>query len=247
MNEDVPLYISITFILLTFFLFYIFMNGFKYAVSRADYSEERKRKIFLGVASGVFVWLVFLAIASYNKWFLDFTSVPPRIFLAVIPVVIVIIAVVFSGILDKLLLKIRPWWLVNLQTFRVVVEVMLWLLVYHQILPVQMSFEGWNFDVLVGITAIPVSYLCFKSRKFYYTPVIVWNIAGLVLLVNIVVIAVLSSPSPMRVFMNEPSNTLVAYYPFIWLPGFLVPMALFLHLASLRQIWLKKRPVILDF
>jgi len=247
MNENIPFYISSLFIVLTLALFYFFMNGFKYALSRVDYPKRKKRRIFLIVPSGIFIWLVLLAMLSFNDFFQDFQSLPPRILLAVAPPFILILVSIFSGSLDKLLLKIRPWWLINLQTFRVVVEIILWLLFINELIPVQMSFEGWNFDVLVGLTAIPVSYLCFKRRKFFYNPVIAWNIVGLILLFNIIIISSISTPSPLRVFVNEPSNTIVAYYPFIWLPGFVVPMALLLHLASLRQIWLKNRPIEMDF
>lgn len=247
MNETIPFYISILFILLVMVLFYFFMNGFKFALSRSDYSENKKKKVFLWIPTGIFVWLILLAFISYSGFFLDFQSVPPKIFLAIAPPFAVILISIFSGTLDKMLLKVRPWWLINLQAFRVAMEIILWLLFIHHILPVQMTFEGYNFDVIVGLTAIPISLLCFRKRKFYYKPVIAWNIFGLIVLLNIVVIAIVSTPSPLRLFMNEPSNTMVAYYPFIWLPGFVVPMAIFLHLASLRQIWLKRRPVMMDF
>jgi hypothetical protein len=246
MDENVPYYISILFIALTFALFYFFMFGFKFALSRVDYPENKKRKIFLWVPIGVFVWLVFLALISFNGFFLEFKGMPPRILLAVLPPLVVIVVSIFSGTLDPLLLKIRPWWLINLQSFRVMVEIILWLLFLENIIPVQMTFEGFNYDILVGLTAIPVSYLCFRRRKFFYKPLIVWNILGILILLNIVTIAILSTPSDLRYFMNEPANTVIGYYPFIWLPGFVVPMALFLHLASLRQIKLKDGPI-LDF
>jgi hypothetical protein len=222
------------------------MNGFRFAMSRIDYEEKKNIKILLLVPLSIFIWLLFLAFVAYSGFFLNFNSLPPRILLAVIPPVIAILYLIYSGKLDKLLLKLRPWWLINLQVFRFAMEIILWMLFLEKIIPKQMTFEGYNFDVLVGVSAIPISYFCFKERKFSYKPVVVWNIFGLLLLLNIVVIAIISTPSPMRVFMNEPANTFIAFYPFIWLPGFVVPMALFLHLASLRQIKLKNGPV-MDF
>jgi hypothetical protein len=46
-------------------------------------------------------------------------------------------------------------------------------------------------------------------------------------------------PTPFRVFMNEPSNTIVAKFPIVWLPALLVPLAYGLHFLSLRQYWRK--------
>jgi len=71
---------------------------------------------------------------------------------------------------------------------------------------------------------------------------LLYNIGGLLLLVNVLVIAVLSMPTPLRVFHNEPANTLLAYFPYIYLPGVLVPLAYTLHIFSLRQ-WALARPV----
>jgi hypothetical protein len=81
-----------------------------------------------------------------------------------------------------------------------------------------------------------VAYYCFNKKSWSPKVAIVWNIAGLLLLANIVVIAILSTPFPFRVFMNDPANTIVFYFPFIWLPSVAVPFALLLHLISLRRL-----------
>jgi hypothetical protein len=65
---------------------------------------------------------------------------------------------------------------------------------------------------------------------------IVWNVMGLLLLVNIVTIALLSMPTPFQYFHNEPMNTIVLKFPFVFLPGLLVPLAYGLHFLSLRQL-----------
>jgi len=68
------------------------------------------------------------------------------------------------------------------------------------------------------------------------TLVTIWNYFGLVTLVNIVTIAMLSTPLPIRMFMNEPANTIVTLFPIIWLPAMLVPLAYTLHIFSLKQM-----------
>jgi hypothetical protein len=40
--------------------------------------------------------------------------------------------------------------------------------------------------------------------------------------------------------MNEPANTLVAGFPYIVLPGILVPIAYSMHIFSLRQLLSKQ-------
>ena len=41
----------------------------------------------------------------------------------------------------------------------------------------------------------------------------------------------------------EEPNAFIPWFPFIWLPGFVAPFALFLHVMSLRQLFRSlKRP-----
>ena len=106
-----------------------------------------------------------------------------------------------------------------------------------------MTFEGKNFDILVGIFALPVGYFVAKqvSIKTKKKLLIGWNIFGLCLLATIVIISVLSAPLPIRFFMNEPSSKIVATFPFVWLPTVLVVIAYSLHILSLKQAFLMKK------
>src|SRR5206468_12767197 len=60
--------------------------------------------------------------------------------------------------------------------------------------------------------------------------------AGIVILLNVVVHAQLSTPSPFRIFVTDPPVTFIGYWPYILLPGFLVPLAWLLHATSLIQL-----------
>jgi hypothetical protein len=89
--------------------------------------------------------------------------------------------------------------LTGFQVFRVPVEWVLFALHRDGVAPVQMSFEGWNFDVLTGLSAPFVAWLAARGvvgRR----GLLAWNCAGLALLANIVGIAVLSTPTPLRAF-----------------------------------------------
>jgi hypothetical protein len=66
--------------------------------------------------------------------------------------------------------------------------------------------------------------------------VLAWNVLGLALLVNIVAIAILSLPGPLRVFLAGPPNVLVLRVPYVWLPGFLVMVALAGHILVFRAL-----------
>jgi len=142
----------------------------------------------------------------------------------------VVLLIVSSKGGKELLRTIPPHWIVYLQSFRIVVEITLWLSVVRGLLPVQMSFEGRNFDILSGLFAIPVGYYCLVKKSWPSWTVLLYNIGGLLLLLNIVLIAVFSMPTPLRLFHNEPANTLIGQFPFIFLPVLLVPLAYTLHI-----------------
>ena len=69
----------------------------------------------------------------------------------------------------------------------------------------------------------------------------VWNAAGVVLLVNILTIAVLSTPTPIRVFHNEPANEWIAHAPWVWLPAVFVVAAIIGHVIVFRRVRYESR------
>ena len=99
-----------------------------------------------------------------------------------------------------------------------------------------MTFEGINYDILIGLSAALVGYYVLSVEKLPRIIALLWNYAGLLLVTNIFLIAFLSTPSPMRQFFNEPANTLVAYFPFVWIPACIVPFAYLMHVLSIKQL-----------
>ena len=181
-------------------------------------------------------WVALLAVLSLEGVFADFRSLPPRILPALlVPLVAGFLFLRSAGLRD-LLARTPPQWPIYAQSFRIVMELILWVLYLQHRAPAIMTFEGRNADILVGLTAIPVGYLCFVRRTWSPRMALWWNVAGILILLNVVVHAQLSTPSPLRVFVTDPPVTFIAYWPYILLPGFLVPLAWLLHAASLIQL-----------
>jgi hypothetical protein len=109
--------------------------------------------------------------------------------------------------------------------------------------PAIMTFEGRNFDILCGLTAPLIYYFGYIKKTLSKNILIAWNVLCLLLLANVVVIAILSAPFAFQKFGFEQPNIAIFYFPFIWLPGFIVPVALFTHLVALRRLISVKRLV----
>lgn len=209
--------------------------AFRHALGATDWSARRRKRFLTITVSTLIVWALFVSIWSLSGIMADFTIFP----LNIAPVIAIPLIGAFfflrTDALGQVLMHIPPERILWLQSFRFFVEFLLWALYLAALLPVQMTFEGLNFDILVGLTGPIVALLVARGR---WSPggIVAWNIVGLLLLANIVTIAILSAPSPIRVFMNEPANVAVTWFPISWLPGLLVPLAYYLHFMSIRQI-----------
>lgn len=236
MNPAIPFYIdALLFLIIAIIIFFIFYS-LKYALHSMNADNNKSSKTYLVTSLLIITWLVISALTALNGTLLDFTSTPPKILLVVIPPVLAIIYVSNSKRVNALLIEIPPAWLIYIQSFRILMELLLWLLFIKNIIPVQMTFEGVNYDILIGFSAALVGYYALSINKWPRTVALLWNFAGLLLVTNIFLVALLSTPSPMRQFFNEPANTLVAYFPFVWIPAFIVPFAYLMHVLSIKQI-----------
>ncbi|MFN0178354.1 MAG: hypothetical protein ACKVZ0_06105 [Gemmatimonadales bacterium] len=125
--------------------------------------------------------------------------------------------------------------LIGYQAFRVVVEVLMHRAYVEGLMPVQMSYQGRNFDIVSGATAAVLG-LVLLVRGAPRWVLLGWNLLGLGLLINVLVIPMLSAPGPFRRFLNEPSNVGVTAFPWVWLPAVMVLAALLGHLLLFRRL-----------
>ena len=226
-------------LILVFICLVVILYGLHKALLISMFPASRRKKIMVTTIIIIICWATLLAILSFNGFFADFSKLPPRPALALFVPLPFALIFAFSKTGKQILLHVAPHWLALIQAFRIFVELLLLAGFIKNLLPVQMTFEGRNFDVLTGLLALPAGYLISKHKMSSAT-ILIFNVTGILLLLNILIIAVLSMPTPFRYFMNEPSNTLIAQFPFIFLPGILVPLAYTFHIFSLRQWYLLK-------
>jgi hypothetical protein len=214
--------------------------GLTKALGRSTYSKDKQRKILAATAAIVSGWIILVTILSVSGVTARFSSFPPPLAFLLLPPVFIAIYLIFTGKLDNVLERVPATWFLYFQSFRIIVEILLWRLFIINFLPVQMSFEGRNYDVLTGIFGILVAYF-YSKGKLSNVFLTIYNVFGLITLLNIVVIAILSMPTPLRVFMNEPANTVVGNFPVIFLPTLLVPFAYWFHFLSLRKSYIERK------
>ncbi|MEW5855402.1 MAG: hypothetical protein AB2A00_41900 [Myxococcota bacterium] len=193
-------------------------------------------RVMAMVLGPLLAWLTFVTMLGQLGFFEDFSSVPPRFLVAVVPPYVVMAVVLLLPRTPVALQRVPAAWLVGFQTFRVGVEMVLWLLYREGRVPTLMTFHGRNLDIIVGLTAPLVVYFCFQGHLLSPRFAVKWNVFGMLVLAHTVGSGILSAPTPFRVLASDPPNNFMGYFPYILLPGFLVPSAFLWHLLSIRQL-----------
>lgn len=232
--ENIPAFLNFTYIALLLITALAIPVVFRKTVKNSSAKRKYIAPILL-----LGVWVVLSVVASKGIFLDTIKNIPP----AFVPAVFTTAAfAVYFALYYKPLHEFADSnmkYAVAIQTFRLPLELIFVWLLAHNLMPVQMTFEGRNFDVLVGLTAPFIAYFGYHKTILPKWALIAWNFVGLGLLINIVTVAILSAPVSFQVFTNLPHNTIVFKPPYHFIPFFLVPLALFGHLFALKRL-LKK-------
>jgi hypothetical protein len=180
-------------------------------------------------------WLVLTGLLAWSGALLRGGAIPLYFPLLLFTPIVVGLLFLHSDRGHDLLITLPPASPVVAQSFRIVMEVVLWELAEQGRVPYLITFEGRNIDILIGLTAWPVAHYCFVKRTWPVRVATIWNIVGLLILANVVVRAFLSAPTVIRVIFTQPPTSFIGTFPYVWLPAFLVPLAVWLHAASLMR------------
>jgi hypothetical protein len=189
------------------------------------------------------LWLVIQSILAMNGFYLKENSIPPRLAAAVIPPLLIILYFLASRTGRKTINKVNVPILTLMHVIRIPVEICLYLLFIHKAVPGLMTFEGRNFDIFSGITAPLAWYFGYRKPVLPRIILVAWNLICLGLVLNVVIQGILSAPTVFQKLAFDQPNIAVLYFPFQWLPAFVVPAVIFSHLICLRDLFVKKESV----
>ena len=209
----------------------LFVSAVKTAWQNTNATPEETRKATMRAALVATLWLGLpLAAAAAHRLRFE----PPTFMLMMLLVLVASLAVGLSRVGYRLAAGIPLAALVGVQSFRLPLELMMHRAYTDGLMPVQMSYSGYNFDIVTGATAIVVAILV-ASGKAGVGLVRIWNWVGTLLLANVLVIAVLTTPL-VDFFKTEPKNVWITQAPFVWLPAVMVAMALLGHIVVFRAV-----------
>ncbi|TWW11136.1 hypothetical protein E3A20_05470 [Planctomyces bekefii] len=193
-----------------------------------------RRDKLVPLVGGVLILLVSGAVGA-SGMVEDFSEFPPPMMGVLLSVLVLSCGAALSPWGGRLALAASYRELIGLQSFRFLPEILLDLAWRDGVAPIQMTYHGRNFDIITAVTALAIFLLWSKLRS-ERSWAIFHSVIGIGLLLNILAVAVLSMPTPLRIFENDPANTFVTQFPYIWLPAIHVFAAILLHGLTLRKL-----------
>ncbi len=230
--DALPEYVSIIFVLTT-------AATYGFILFAAYFALGKKRNPVTLLASILLLWLLVTGFLAFDGFFLNFQSFPPRLFVFVVPAILLIIYLLINPSTRAGLMKMPITSLTYIHMVRIPVELCLWWLFGAGLVAESMTFEGVNFDILAGISAPFAGVFLVGKKSNNKITAILWNLICLGLVLHIVIRAISLTPYFYDGSGTNLQNFGVFYFPFVWLPAFVVPMVIFSHLVSLVQLMKK--------
>lgn len=198
-----------------------------------DAKSIKRKKTF--IVLGLILWQIYIYLIA-EIGILETYSLPPRF-----PIFLIIPTFVFTGIFiyknrnNAWITAIKPKTLIYVQSFRVLVETIFVFSIASGVLHKNVTIEGYNMDMIFALTAPIIG--CFAFKSLTKKIVILWNYLGLAVLVSVIFVFVTSIYFPEIYNSDVPLIPIKAVkYPFLLVAGFLMPLAVFIHVLSIVQL-----------
>tara|TARA_B100000809_G_scaffold180897_1_gene178569 strand:- start:722 stop:1417 length:696 start_codon:yes stop_codon:yes gene_type:complete len=222
-------YLGLSVLITTF----IFLLGNR-AINACQDPRKSTKKIILGL--GLFFWNTYVYLVAISGVIQSFELPPKFPILLVLPTFVFIAIFLYSNKDKKWIDSIPKHWLIYIQSFRLVVETLFVISVSDGLLHYHVTIEGYNYDMLVGFSALIIGFLFHKkwvSENF----VLYWNYTGLSVLAVVVFVFITTAFFPTLYGSKVSLMPLEALkYPFVLVASFLMPVAVFLHIWSILQL-----------
>jgi hypothetical protein len=201
-------------------------------------ARYRNGRFAFGVLAALCAWFIYVGVLGYLGVIANTATFPPGITLIFVPVTVFLVLFVVRVVSSagaRVALVFPLWVLIGTQVFRVGAELFIHQLWIEGLVPKMLTFAGANVEIYIGASALVIAWLSIRGR-WGQRLALLWNILGLLSLANVVIRAVLTAPGPLNLIHAEVPNRMIGTFPFMFIPGFFVPLAVVLHVLAIRSI-----------
>lgn len=196
---------------------------------------EKKNKSFL-FPIVLIATHVIIAVLGENEFYIDFNMPPRFAYAGILPMFLILSRFVFSKIAKLLIEKVPTHFPVLFQSFRIVVELLIYWAFLHGFAPKEATMLGYNYEFYFGVLTIIIGVLVWK-KKVAPRFIIAWNILGLAMLAIIIVIFFTSAFAYDTVW--EYDHPIIDNHmlkpPYMAIPTLYMPLAVWMHIFSIKQ------------
>ena len=229
--------VHLGYILLTGLMTAILLYGYNYGLQKSGTPDKvRRRKVFF-LGLGLFLWFLYVFLMAKTGFLQNF-ELPPRF-----PIFLIFPAFIFTAVVlykyrnSKIIAAIPASWAIYYQTFRIVLESLFAGSVALGLLHPEVTFKGYNYDIIFGLTAPVIGYLVFGAKLLTPKIALYWNYFGLAVISLIIFLFITTIFVPS--VWGETASLApieIVKFPFVLVPAFLMPSAVFVHILSIIQL-----------
>jgi hypothetical protein len=192
------------------------------------------RRTTFAIIMGLGIWLVYVGLFSSLGYLRDPSLRPPGMLWVVGPVVLFVVFLVGASNIGARVAATIPLRLIlGFESFRIGVELLVHRLWVDGLAPKLLTYEGGNVDMVFGLSAPIIAWIATTGRLGLRLAM-GWNVLGLLSLANVAASSVLTGP--LKLISTEVPNVAMGLFPYAFIPGFLAPLAVTLHVLAIRAI-----------
>jgi hypothetical protein len=213
--------------------------GLWLGLERVELKASQRRATWLAVMIPLTLWLAVAWSAAIDGFFNANGpgGVPPLSLVRFLPTIIAAPILLGSRRIGQMLDAIPASWLILLQVFRL--QGAVWLVGWvHHTQPALFALPAGVNDVLVGLFAVPVALSLTSGDRNRHRAAIAWNVFGLT---DFAFAITVSTATGLHLIGGGEAGLAVSGYPAVMIGAFGVPLAILLHLVSLRQLMRRNR------
>jgi hypothetical protein len=189
------------------------------------------------IAIGLIAWFAVVALLGATKalHYPEGTGAPGLGIAIVIPIVVLVYGTLRIPSFRRRLYAMPMQTMVGLNGLRILGMFFLILYALGR-LPSPFAQEaGWG-DIVSGLIAIILAWRLRFNPGSTRASTFIWNTLGMLDLFGALALGVISSPGPLHVLHTHPSASIMTLLPWLLIPGFLVPIYLFIHVAIYTRL-----------
>ncbi|WP_439556624.1 hypothetical protein [Dyadobacter sp.] len=181
-------------------------------------------------------WIALQSCVSASGFYHHTDSTFPRLLIMVVPPVILVTWLFLARSGKALLDRMDLHLLTVIHVVRAPTEVVMYWLFICRVVPAELTFQGGNLDIIAGMTAPAIYYFGVLREKIKWQMLVCWNVLGLGLTISIVFKFIFSAAFLSESLAVHQPNITLLQFPFVFLPGIIVPVIICSHLAAIRLL-----------